>query len=179
MSSPEAAPIVENVTGDGKGVKRAPEEQPSGEQDVDRSSYPPAAKTVKSNPAAAAIASDNKGYATAVDSREREQDEVQDPKNAAGSTDSERVEAEALLSLGLSVGTRLEVMWLLEEDGKSNEKVGLKKNVATAYFVFWEIKHQFCLLFLPPTPIFRVKGRREARVCTFSCSCTDYDTVVL
>lgn len=40
-----------------------------------------------------------------------------------GPTDSERVEAEALNSLGLAVGVRLEVMWLLEDDDKSVEKV--------------------------------------------------------
>lgn len=48
---------------------------------------------------------------------------VVQPAREESITDSQRVEAEALSSVGLSMGDRLEVMWVLEEDDKSIEKV--------------------------------------------------------
>eukprot|EP00903_Cladosiphon_okamuranus_P015465 g14280.t1 len=104
---------------EGKGTKRGPEEneEKAGNGSVnDDQTAPPPAKAAKPNPSPAAgedvspPAAGEVAVAVAVKAE------------GAGPTDSERVEAEALSSLGLAVGTRLEVMWLLEDDEKSVEK---------------------------------------------------------
>lgn len=57
-------------------------------------------------------------------------------------SDSERVEAEALNVVGLSVGDRLEVMWILEEDGKSTEKA------SKGVLVFWKSRFSSAFAFI-------------------------------
>lgn len=100
----------------GKGTKRAPEEERETQQDEPVNgdeTGPPPTKTAKPNPSPGEDMSPPApgGVVVAVKAE------------GTGPTDSERVEAEALSSLGLAVGTRLEVMWLLEDDDKSVEKV--------------------------------------------------------
>lgn len=106
----------------GKGTKRGPEEakekQETEPADGDQTGPPPT-KTAKPNPSPAV---DMGGVAVAVKAE------------GAAPTDSERVEAEALSSLGLAVGTRLEVMWLLEDDDKSVEKVSDTQQAAVVVF---------------------------------------------
>lgn len=116
----------------GKGTKRGPEEDQekaeNGPASGDQTGRPPT-KAAKPNPSPAGDedmstpAAAGGGVAVAVAKAE-----------GTGPTDSERVEVEALSSLGLAVGTRLEVMWLLEDDEKSVEKVS---NQATAVVQFW------------------------------------------
>ncbi|CAM9622809.1 unnamed protein product [Ectocarpus sp. 4 AP-2014] len=104
--------------GNGNGSKRPHEEQPLNTPADGKGTGPPPSKTSKAN-----------------SSEDKKKDEVQPtpasgggravvPVKAEGAqpTDSERVEAECLRSLGMAVGTRLEVMWLLEDDDKSVEK---------------------------------------------------------
>ena len=115
MSSPSAS--AEN-----KGTKRAPEEQEKDSKELDElanddETGPPPAKAAKPNPS-----SDGDTPAAAASPAPGEP--VVAVKAEGGEpTDSQRVESEALQSLGLAVGTRLEVMWLLEDDEKSVEKV--------------------------------------------------------
>lgn len=110
----------------GKGTKRGPEEakekQETEPADGDQTGPPPT-KTAKPNPSPAVeeMAAGG-GVAVAVKAE------------GAAPTDSERVEAEALSSLGLAVGTRLEVMWLLEDDDKSVEKVSDTQQAAVVVF---------------------------------------------
>lgn len=106
---------------EGKGTKRGPEEtmekrenEPANGGDQ---TGPPPTKTAKPNPSPSA------GGAVV---------EVK-AEGTGTTTDSERVEAEALGSLGLAVGTRLEVMWLLEDDDKSVEKVSERPNDAASF----------------------------------------------
>lgn len=146
-SNRDSTPIMSSSTtstqqlGDGKGTKRSPDQkkhekgQEQGESgNVDETTGPPPTKTAKLNPssssedktvsparppaapaAAPAEAAAGGGGAGGVT--------VAVKAEGAGPTDSEKVEAEALRSLGLAVGTRLEVMWLLEDDDKSVDKV--------------------------------------------------------
>lgn len=112
-SSPDAAAE--------KGTKRAPEEQTEekeqGEPANGDATGPPPAKMARPNPSSA-------GESGATPPAAAGGAPVVAGKAEGGEpTDSERVEAEALHSLGLAVGTRLEVMWLLEDDEKSVEKV--------------------------------------------------------
>lgn len=96
---------------EGKGAKRGPEEsEERPEVDPSKSDVtsPPPTKTAKPNPSSPSVDMSSPG-GVAVEVK--------------AETDSARVEAEALSSLGLAVGTRLEVMWLLEDGDKSVEKV--------------------------------------------------------
>eukprot|EP00752_Nemacystus_decipiens_P004364 g3988.t1 len=103
-----------NEPQDGKGTKRGPEETEEERQDQPANgdhAGPPPTKAAKPTPSPAGEdTSSSAGVAVAAKAE------------CAEPTDSERVEAEALSSLGLAVGTRLEVMWLLEDDDKSVEK---------------------------------------------------------
>lgn len=107
-----------------KGTKRSPEEQSEGKAASGAEISPPAPKTAKPNPPPADEDKTEKATAAGAAAAAVGAVVAGKPQNA-GPTDSERVEAEALSSLGLGVGTRLEVMWLLEEDEKSVEKVGV------------------------------------------------------
>lgn len=105
-----------------KGTKRASEEQNEEKKPEDPANGdqtgPPPAKMAKPNPSSAGVESSATPPAAAGG------EPVVAAKAEGGKpTDCERVEAEALQSLGLAVGTRLEVMWLLEDDEKSVEKV--------------------------------------------------------
>lgn len=109
MSSQQ--PADSTATNDRKNLKRSSEQQDEMVEDVSR----PPSKTMKQNP----DGEDGSKPESSVTS-----DEV-DVKTEAAPTDSERLEAEELSSLGLTVGARLEVMWLLEDDDSSIEKVSM------------------------------------------------------
>lgn len=126
MSSTEGTPASppNSAAENGKGVKRSPEQHDQQEdhhqqQQRGGDAVPPPSKTAKLNPP-----SDGHGA------------EKQDAEAPGGGvvesppTDSERVEMEALSSMGLEVGTRLEVLWVLEDEDKSVEKV----RRVTSYF---------------------------------------------
>lgn len=113
----------------GKGTKRSPEAPPETQTLNDKEIGPSTPKTAKPNPPA--DDGDGKGEGKTAPARGAsesapEATAVTAKADASGPSDSERVEAEALRSLGLAVGTRLEVMWLLEEEDKSIEKVGFE-----------------------------------------------------
>lgn len=107
MSSQQ--PADSTATNERKHLKRSSEPEEQMVEDVSR----PPSKTMKQNP----DGEDGSNLESSVTS-----DEVV-AKTEAATTDSERVEAEELSSLGLTVGARLEVMWLLEDDESSTEKV--------------------------------------------------------
>lgn len=137
MSSGQVSEPTPNVTGEGKGVKRAPEEQQQEEEEQEKGvgGDSPPTKTTKLTPPTG----DNTSIDVPADEQEKERGGVA-VAAVARPTDSERVEAETLRSLGLAVGTRLEVMWLLEEDDKSVEKVRgsfapLDSYTSTAVFI--------------------------------------------
>ena len=111
MSSGQPAQCT---TRDSKGVKRAPEQQEQNIEDI----RPPPSKISKQNP----DDEDSSKLDSSLNSVHSEESEVA-VKAGKVPTDSERVEAEALSSLGLTVEERLEVMWLLEDDESSVEKV--------------------------------------------------------
>ncbi|CAM9165934.1 unnamed protein product [Ectocarpus fasciculatus] len=104
--------------GNDKGSKRPHAEQTLDTPADDNGTGPPASKASKPN------SSGDKKKDEAQPTPAAGAGEVVVPVKAEGAqpTDSERVEAECLRSLGLAVGTRLEVMWLLEDDDKSVEK---------------------------------------------------------
>lgn len=141
MSSAAAGATRTSPTkqGNGNGSKRPHEEQPLDTPADGKGTGPPASKMSKPN-----------------SSEDKKKDEVQPtpasgggvivPVKAEGAqpTDSERVEAECLQSLGLAVGTRLEVMWLLEDDDKSVEKVRFSpRYIQRMLFVFAASRDSF------------------------------------
>lgn len=109
--------------GTGKGTKRSPEEQPESQVTSGNDIGPPTTKIAKPNPPASDEDKNQEAQAATTTASTGAGAVVTVKPQGAGPTDSERVEAEALRSLGLGVGTRLEVMWLLEDDDKSVEKV--------------------------------------------------------
>ena len=117
MSSDAAAPTP-TATGEQQGSKRAPEKDSSNQDGVDGG--PPPAKVAKPG-SASADDEDAKLDVKAALKGQDKKDAVEGSRS--GPTDSERVEEEALRSVGLAVGSRMEVMWVLEDDDKSVEKV--------------------------------------------------------
>lgn len=125
MSSGAAGPAP-SATGEQQGAKRAPEEHDTNQDGV--AGGPPPAKVAKPS-----SGDDEDSKQLDVKAALNGQESCQQQKvtmgegggsgGGSGPTDSERVEAEALRSVGLAVGSRLEVMWVLEEDDKSTEKV--------------------------------------------------------
>lgn len=134
-ASPQAS-----VAGDGKGVKRSQEEatqqqqqQQQQQQDTDGVPPPPmkSAKLADDRASVGTSANEENGRAGTATAATAVPPSVAPTvasssaavANRCGPTDSEKVEAEELRSLGLAVGSRLEVMWILEDDDKSTEKV--------------------------------------------------------
>lgn len=107
MSSQQQADSTAN--NERKNLKRSSEPEEKIAEDASR----PPSKTIKHNP----DGEDGSNLESSVTS-----DEI-DATTETAPTDSERIEAEELSSLGLTVGARLEVMWLLEDDESSTEKV--------------------------------------------------------
>lgn len=153
----EGATSTPNITGEGKGVKRAPEEKQEhqerqggqkheeGEEAQEKggpgkravSASTPPTKLAKPNPfdnaaAGSTSSSSSGGLAPGKGLEDRGAAEAQG--RGAGSSDSEKVETEALRSLDLAVGTRLEVMWVLEDGDESVEKVRREGG-------FWSVCH--------------------------------------
>lgn len=120
--------------GNGTGSKRPHEEQPLDTPADGNGTGPPASKTSKPN----SSEDDNRKDEAQPTPASSGGGGVVVPVKAEGAqpTDSERVEAECLRSLGLAVGTRLEVMWLLEDDDKSVEKV-IFRRCAGSMFTAW------------------------------------------
>lgn len=112
---------------DGKGVKRAPERDSSAcklgeaEEGTESSTIAPPTKMVKITKEPPKATATESPAESPVDATVAVGVDEKPVKREL--TDSERIEEEALRELGLAVGTRMEVMWLLEEEEKSTEKV--------------------------------------------------------
>lgn len=112
MSS-DAAATTPSATGEQQSSKRASENDSTIQDGVDGG--PPPAKVAK--PSSSSADDEDKKLDVKVALKGEGEGSRSRP------TDSERVEEEALRSVGLAVGSRLEVMWVLEDDDKSVEKV--------------------------------------------------------
>lgn len=127
MSSTGSEAPEGNRIADGRGVKRGPDREPLADEGQDKDnktedaiSAPPAKVAKTSTESTKKAATPAKAESSAEETVAKTGAEK---VTSAGSTDSDRVEEEALREVGLTVGTRIEVMWLLEEDDKSTEKV--------------------------------------------------------
>lgn len=132
--SAEAPAEASNITGAGKGVKRPPESDDTTKKDGEKGDD---SESLTSFPAAkiARTSTDPTKKTPTPSAGERPADdstaESVDGKGVTRQpTDSDRVEEEALREIDLNIGDRLEVMWLLEEEDKSTEKVSETKGMA-------------------------------------------------